>query len=159
MNEDNTLLTGIEFAKAAKDAGTYLGDFQAVSDLIRAFIASEAEAMVEGDEALVMQIADAEALRFAGRMDGFTPIRDWAVHEQLGIYIAKHWGVDANATIVDALRGMFMKAVGQIADIIVDSHNGEAESQTRFRIDVLVEELAATLTGTWEVVFPPEDDD
>jgi len=155
---EDGLMYGVDFAKAARSAGVYLGDTEAVAVLMQSFIAALADAYGEGDAAKVTHLADVEALRFAGQMDGFTPIPDWASRENLGLYAAKHWSLQPDGGLVEILRGVFLMAASTVGDIIIAAHGGEADDQTQFRIDMLVEALTATMTNTWEIVYPPEDE-
>jgi hypothetical protein len=147
---ENILLEGL---KAARAGEVYLGNVDAVQSIMAGFVSSTADAMAEGDSAKVLALADAMALRFAGGNPGDGLIPGWHVRNQLGIYAATHWSVDPNQDLVSILRTVFILAAGRVADAIKAEHEHGAGAG-EFQIDIVVEELTATMTSTWEVMFP-----
>jgi hypothetical protein len=145
----------LEGMKAARKGEVYLGNFDAVREIMAGFVSSTADAMAAGDSEKVMALADALALRFAGGNPGDGLIPDWHVRDQLGIYAAAHWSVDPNQDLVNILRTVFLLAAGRVADAIKADHEQGGDAG-EFQIDVLLDELAATMTSTWEVFFAEE---
>ena len=143
------------FASAIQPkAGTYLGDVAVVDGLVRAFIMALSEA--ETGEQMVAE-ADRMALLFAGENPDFSPIPGWNTRDQLGLYIAKHYGkADPNKPLIEILKTLFLDGVIRFIDA-VKAQAAMGDEAGQFRIDVLVEELVAVLTGTWEITYPPEE--
>jgi hypothetical protein len=140
-----------EALTAATDA--YLGDLGVVETLVRSYIAEVTEA--ESPDAIVRK-ADAMALIFAGVGD-YKPVPEWNVRSQLGLYVASRYGkVDPNASLVEILKSLFLDAAQRTLEAVTAVHT-KGEEAGRFLIDSLIEELVAVLTGTWEIVFPPDE--
>jgi hypothetical protein len=141
-------------AKALAPTGpNYLGDVGVVDVLIRNFLLAVSEvdtyeaALVEGDKL---------ALIFSGMGGDYTPIPDWHTRDELGLYIAKHYGkLDPNGTITEILRGLFYDAILRFYSAIKAGHES-GDDAMKFQVDALIEELVALLTGTWEITFPQE---
>lgn len=143
------------FATAVQPkAGSYLGDIAVVDSVVRAFIGALAEA--ETAEQMVAE-ADRMALIFAGQNPEFSPIPDWNTRDQLGLYIARHYGkVDPNGSLIEILKSLFLDGVIRFIDAVkAQAQLGDEAGQ--FRIDILIEELVAVLTATWEITYPPEE--
>lgn len=155
MVDQTSPFNGEKTPAAAKDA-QYLGDIAAVDQLVRTFIDAASDAISAHDGERLMALVDAEALRFSGQMPGFDPIPGWASRNELGLYIAKHWNIEPDPSLLDLVRGLFLRICERIIAIAKQA-DSLPENDLRFRIDALIEEATATLTGTWEVVYPPEE--
>lgn len=147
------------FEAAGGDA-PYLGDFAYVEGVVREFIAEVAAAIGAGDADRILKATDDWAARFASPSGGEVGIADWHNARQLGAYIVRHWPVEDGLSLEDSLRSMFLTAVLRIKDAIVDNAAGKRDDEwLKFIIDITAEELTATLTGTWEAVYPEEDEE
>jgi hypothetical protein len=150
---ENIMLEGLDAATAD---GVYLGNTDAVDILMRSFISDAADAIEAGNAEAVSGLIDTMALRFAGQEAGYNPIPDWSTRRDgIGLYVATHWGIDPNHTVVDILRGMFAMMAQEIIEWAKAGDSLDDEDLA-FRTDALAERATATVTNTYEIVYPPE---
>lgn len=146
--------------QAMGGGGRYLGNFAYVEGVVREFIAEVAEAADAGDLNRALKAADDWALRFARPSGEEVGIAEWHESGRLGLYITRHWPVEPGLNLVDTLRAMFLLVIERLISAMRSNAKGESSDEAlRFVIDTTAEEMAATLTGTWEAVYPEEDDE
>lgn len=143
-------------AAASKD--NYLGDLAVVDILVRGYIGDVAEAMSRGDEDAVMRLATDMVEIFAGMRDDYAPIPDWHTSNRLGSHVAEHWNLEPGQALTTTLRAMFLLLAQRVADAI-KAKAGVIDGDAGFMIDTAVEEATAALMGTWDIVFPAEEDE
>lgn len=134
----------------------YLGSIEVVDGIVRDFVSTVAEA---DDPDEITAKADDLALIFSGGKPGYSVVPHWNTRQQLGLYIVKHYGkADPESSVIEILKVLFLDAAMRVLEAVKATMEQGDEAGT-FQVDALIEELVAILTGTWEITFPPDEDE
>lgn len=143
---------------APTDGRPYLGNVETVDGIVRSFVATVSDLLAAGDGPGIVAALDAPAMIFAGLDPAYAPIPGWSTQPELGVYAATRLEFDSEQSLVDTMRTAFGLLAHGVIDTTKELASGSiSEEDAQFRIDAVVEEMTAALTGTWEIVFPGDE--
>jgi hypothetical protein len=151
----NTKPTIFEKALEAANVENYLGDFDTVEAIVRAF----AQAVLEADdEATLLAEVNRMALIFSGVEQGYTIVPDWHSRLGVGMKACERLNIDPEQSYQDILRSAFADYAAQLLDVLRANHD-QPEDVWGWQIDAVVEHCTALLVGIIDTLYPESDAD
>lgn len=151
----NTKPTIFEKALEAADVENYLGDFDTVEALVRAFAQNVLEA--DNEEAIFAEV-NRMALIFSGVEQGYTIVPDWHTRDGLGVKACERLDIEPNQSYQDILRSAFADYASQFFDVVAANHD-QPEDVWGWQLDAIVEHCTALLVGIIDTLYPESDAD